>query len=260
MRQYVDVDGLNLRSGPQRSAHNRLAILHLGQAIESLGPAEVEGWTQVSAEVEGQRLQGYSATRFLRDPVGGAREALIAAGIREWLRFEKGLGHETVAPFHRYVGEMWRAIGLELDGRDADQPWSAAAMSFFVRHAAEQFPRYRRFRFAAAHARFIHDAITRRLANDHETPFWGFRLHERRPQLGDLVCRWREVPVDFERALHRDDYKSHTDVIVHVGPDAVLALGGNVHDSVALTSYHKTGSGFLAGSSNVFALLANVVE
>jgi hypothetical protein len=260
MRQYVDVEGLNLRSSPQRSAHNRLTILHLGQPVESLGPAEAEGWSQVSAEVDGQRLEGFVASQFLRDAVGGAREALIAAGVREWLRFEKGLGQETVAPFHRYVGEMWQAIGLHLDGRDADQPWSAAAMSFLVRQAAAHFPRYQRFRFAAAHARYIHDSIARRLANDHEAPFWGFRLHERRPQLGDLVCRWREVPVDFERALQRDDYKSHTDVIVQVGPDTVLALGGNVNNSFSLTRYDKTGAGFLAGTNGVFALLANVVE
>lgn len=260
MRQYVDVEGLNLRSSPQRLTHNRLAILHLGQPLESLGPAEAEGWSQVSAEIEGQHVEGFVASSFLRDPVSAAREALIGAGIHEWLRFEKGLGHETVAPFYRFVGEMWQAIGVNLDGRDADQPWSAAAMSFLVRQAAAQFPRYRRFRFAAAHARFIHDSIARRLANDHETPFWGFRLHERRPQLGDLVCRWRELPVDFERALQRDDYKSHTDVIVQVGPDTVLALGGNVSNSIALTRYDKTGAGFLAGTNNVFALLANVVE
>lgn len=260
MRQYVDVDGLNLRSSPQRSPQNRLAILHLGQPIENHGVADVEGWSKVSADVEGQTLSGFAGTHFLRDPVGGAREALIAAGIAEWLRFERGLGHEAAPPFHRYVGEMWKAIGIELDGRDADQPWSAAAMSFLVRHAAEQFPRYRRFRFAPAHARFIHDSISKREANDRETPFWGFRLHERRPQLGDLVCRWREVPVDFERAAHSDGYKSHTDVIVHIGSDDLLALGGNVNNSMSLTRYDKTGSGFLAGSNNVFALLANVVE
>jgi hypothetical protein len=257
MRQYVDVEALNLRSSPKATSANRLAILHLGQPVDTLGPAEVDGWSEVSVEVDDETLRGFCSSRFLRDPVSTAREALLAAGIREWLRFEKGLGQESVEPFFRYVGEMWRAIGLDLDGRDADQPWSAAAMSFMVRQAAQQFPFYKKFRFAAAHARYIHDAIVKREVGDPDTPFWGFRLHERRPQLGDLVCRWREVPVDFDRAAKHDNFKSHCDVVVHIAADEILALGGNVSNSVSLTRYEKTGAGFLAATNNVFAHLVN---
>ena len=44
--------------------------------------------------------------------VSSCVEALIAQTIREWLRFEKGLGREFDDPFAGYVGEMWQAIGM----------------------------------------------------------------------------------------------------------------------------------------------------
>jgi hypothetical protein len=152
---------------------------------------------------------------------------------------------------------MWQAIGMDLDGRDRDVPWSAAAISFMVRNAGETFPRYRRFRFAAAHARYIHSSIVKRQAGDGDTPFWGQRLHELRPQLGDMVCCWRETERDYDDAVVSEHFKSHCDIIVRITSDHVFAIGGNVGHSVNITRYDKTESGFLADTRNVFAHLVN---
>jgi hypothetical protein len=257
---YVDVEALNLRSRPEVTPATRIGLLHLGQRVERVDDAELLDWARVSAELAGEAVTGYVKASYLRQPAAPAREALIAAAVAEWLRFEKGLGRESSQPFAGYVGEMWRAIGLELDGFDSDVPWSAAAMSFFVRKAAASFALYERFLYAAAHSRFIHDSIVKRQRGDENTPFWGHRLHERRPELGDLVCRWRDVPRDFDDAAKQSAFKSHTDVVVSVGTDHVLGLGGNVDDSVSLTRYAKTGAGFLASSNNVFAHLVNRVR
>jgi hypothetical protein len=259
MRMHVDTEALNLRSEPDISPETRLGILHLCQPVDVLEQTESPGWVRVSAELDGRTQEGVVSGRFLRAPASDAREALIAQAIREWLRFEKGLGREFNDPFAGYVGEMWQAIGMSLDGRDRDVPWSAAAISFMVRHAARSFSRYQNFRFAAAHARYIHDSIVRRQANDATAPFWGFRLHERRPELGDLVCRWRETERDFDDAAVSDTFKSHCDIIVRITADEVFAIGGNVNHSVGITRYDKTPSGFLAGSNNVFAHLVNRV-
>jgi hypothetical protein len=86
-------------------------------------------------------------------------------------------------------------------------------------------------------------------------------LHERRPQLGDLICKWREVPVDFDVARHRDDFKSHCDVVVTIDSEReLLAIGGNVNNSVSTTVYRLDPGDFLADRDNVFALLANITE
>nr|WP_281357727.1 DUF2272 domain-containing protein [Aromatoleum diolicum] len=152
---------------------------------------------------------------------------------------------------------MWRAIGLDLDGKDRDTPWSAAAISFMVRNAAERFPKYAKFKFAASHSRYMHASIVKRNAGDMDVPFWGFRLHEKRPEIGDIVGRWRETPRDFDDAETSDSFKSHTDIIVSVDSDSVLAIGGNVRQSVSISRYDKTGAGFLAATNGVFMHMVN---
>jgi hypothetical protein len=103
----------------------------------------------------------------------------------------------------------------------------------------------------------MHDSIVQRKANNKEAPFWGFRLHENQPKIGDIVGRWRITNIDFSDAETRDDFKSHTDIIVSVRPDFVLAMGGNVRQSVNITRYVKTGAGFLAAENKVFMHLVN---
>lgn len=259
MLKYVDVEALNFRSAPVVASDNRIGILHLCQLVDVLGDAEVEGWTRISAEVDGSPHEGFVADRFLRAPVSDAREELVGQAVLEWLRFQQGLGQEFDDPFAGFVGEMWQAIGLNLDGRDRDVPWSAAAISFMVRNAGKRFSKYQGFRFAAAHARYIHDSIIRRQQDDMSSPFWGFRLHEKRPELGDMVCRWRETPRTFDDAVVSNAFKSHCDIIVRITPDEVLAIGGNVGQSVSVARYDKTPGGFLADTRGVFAHLVNRV-
>jgi hypothetical protein len=262
MKKFVDLEALNLRSAPEMSPETRIAILHLGQPVEVLSPAPEPGWIKVKATVGGVAKTGVVKAEIngqpsLRSPVSPQREALVAQAIAEWLRFEKGQGQEHHAPYFSYIGEMWQAIGLNLDGRDRDQFWSAAAISFMVRNAGNTVPKYKKFKFAAAHARYMHDAIIRREKNDTKAPFWGFRLHEVKPEIGDIACKWRESPRDFDDAANSDAFKSHTDIIVSVQPDFVLAIGGNVGQSVNITRYAKTGAGFLAPQDQVFMHMVN---
>lgn len=260
--KFVDLEALNLRSEPVVSTSTRIGILHLGQRIEDRGPHDAAGWVKIKAEINGASVDGVVKAEIdgrasLRDPVSAAREALVAEAIKEWLRFEKGQGIEHHDPFFKFVGEMFQAIGLDLDGKDRDTPWSAAAISFMVRHAGQNFSKYKNFKFAAAHSKYLHDSIVKRKNGDTNAPFWGFRLHERRPEIGDIVGKWRETPRDFDDAEVSDAFKSHTDIIVSVSPDFVLAIGGNVDQSVNITRYEKTAAGFLAAKDAVFMHMVN---
>lgn len=250
--KFVDLEALNLRSAPNSSSlANRIGILHLGQPVKEIGPAPVAGWVEIDAEISGATKRGFVKAEInelasLREPVSEAREALVAEAIKEWLRFEKGQGIENDDPFFKFVGDMWKAIGHnDLDGKDKDVPWSAAAISFMVRHAGGTFPNYKNFKFAAAHARYMHDSIVQRKANNTSAPFWGFRLHERQPEIGDIVGKWRKTKKEFADAEISDDFFSHADIIVSVRPDFVLAIGGNVSQSVSITQYKKTPGGTL---------------
>ncbi|MNN24649.1 hypothetical protein D3C81_1380880 [compost metagenome] len=106
----------------------------------------------------------------------------------------------------------------------------------------------------------MHASITKRKAADNNAPFWGFRLHEKQPEIGDIVGKWRETSRDFDDAAAGDSFKSHSDIIVSVRPDHVLAIGGNVQQSVNITRYEKTGAGFPAVQDGVFILMANQTD
>jgi len=260
--KYIDIEALNLRSAPSIESSTRIGILHLGQQVEEQGPHTQSGWIRIKADIDGVPMEGVVKGEIdgrlsLRAPVSEARETLVSEAIKEWLRFRKGLGMEHHDPFFKFVGQMWRAIGLRLDGKDRDTPWSAAAISFMVRNAGKKAPKYGAFKFSASHSRYMHESIVKRKAADTNAPFWGHRLHEKRPEIGDIVGRWREAPRDFDDAESSDSFKSHSDIIVNVSPDFVLAIGGNVRQSVNITRYAKTGAGFLAAEDGVFIHMVN---
>ena len=262
--KFVDLEALNFRSTPNSSSlANRIGILHLGQPVNEIGPASAPGWVELEAEIEGVTKRGVVKAEInglpsLRDPVSGSREALVSEAIKEWLRFEQGQGKEHVEPFFRFVGEMWQGIGLDLDGQDRGTPWSAAAISFMVRNAGKRFQKYNGFKFSKRHSVYMHDSIKRQRAADMSAPFWGFRLFQQQPEIGDIVGKWREDPSDFDDAAAGRDFASHCDIIVSVRPDFVLAIGGNVKHSVSISHYAKTPGGFIDDEGDVnIIIMAN---
>jgi hypothetical protein len=258
MRVVAYAGALNLRSRPEIDPANLLGRLFFLQTVEREGPAE-NGFLPCTAMLDGGLRSGFASAKFLRPLLSPQREALLDQAEAEYRRFRRGLGKEHLPPFAGFVGQMWRAIGLNLDGTDRDQPWSAAAVSFMVRNAG---PAYRDFRFAAAHSKFTHAAIRARREVDARAPFWGFDLFEARPQPGDIVVRDNPEfapAVDFELAARSDSYRSHSDIVVHVDSQAqkAIAIGGNVGHSVGLSEYDLAPGDFLAPTQHTFALLVN---
>ena len=152
MQKYVDVSSLNFRSEPKVTSSNRIGVLHLGQPVEIQGDAE-GNFVSASAEIDGIKTDGFVSDKFLRDPVSAEREALIHQAISEWKRFNFGLGKEHKDPYFKFVREMWKEVGQDLDGKDRGVPWSAAAISFMVRNADKALPgsNYTNFRFHQRH-------------------------------------------------------------------------------------------------------------
>jgi len=245
----VKTDTLNLRSTPAKEDGNIIRALPLAQEVDVIAGASTDRWWEVKALVGGAPLLGYVSAAFLRQPVSAAKEILISATVTEWLRFKQGNSLEDDAPYYKFVGEYWKKLGLDLDGRDTDQPWSAAFISFVVDKA-----NYSGFKSAAAHHHYIHDAIEKRKSKS-TAPFWGFKLDEHKPQLGDMVCQWRESSVIFDR-LPSGGFKSHCDIIVEIRDNEVRAMGGNVGNSVSISAFQLDASGFLK-PSKVFAILRN---
>lgn len=249
----VKPDSLNLRRSPEIKDGNIITTLVLAQEVEVITGNPTERFWEVKTVVNGSTLLGFASAAFLRQPVSAAKEALISAAVKEWLRFERGNKLEDKDPQYKYVGEYWSKIGLDFDGRNRDKPWSAAFISF-VAHAAN----YRDFKFASAHSTYVYDAVDKRKANVTTAPFWGFEVNEHKPQLGDLVCRTRNgVHITSMASLPRGGFTSHCDIVVEVRDSEVRTLGGNVNQSVSITSYPLDNNGFLRKVNSVYGVLKN---
>jgi len=254
--RVVAVSKLNVRSQPNGTL---IGELYWGQPVTLLGLSDNPKWAQIRLELNGLEREAYVWAAFLREQVSDSREALVNAAVTEWLRFDRGAGKEHLDPYAGYVGEMWQAINLNYDGRTRNKPWSAAAISFIVRNSGNAFPNYGNFHFAPAHATYIRDAISKRRAQDTTAPFWGFRLDEQKPEIGDMVAVWRKRPQTFDGAEAANGYfPSHCDIIVQIDDHSVTALGGNVSHSLSDTEYDLDGDGYLRPTKRVFGLLANM--
>jgi hypothetical protein len=248
----VRSDGLNLRRKPTMDPATIQAALPFAHPVSVLEGQPGATWWRVRTVVGQQHVDGWVAARFLRQPASDPRERLIGRATAEWFRFDRGKGKESTSPYSGYIGEYWRAIGINLDGTNTSQPWSAAYISYVVRKAGYGTS----FVYSDGHWRYINDAITKRESNGDAAPFWGFRLNEHRPQIGDLVAGWRESPVEFD-SRPNGHYPSHCDVVVDVTPTTISTLGGNVANSVAMKTFLLDANGFLAPQGQLFAILRN---
>ncbi len=250
-------EGLRLRDAPNGAI---VANLTIGDRLEALGAAEASGWQKVRFA----GVEGYCFGTYLRKPTRPEIEALLRAGIDEWLRFGKGAGSEKSDPYCGYVREMWAAIGEPYDGRSTysngeDVPWSAAFISWVVRRGGEA---YANFRFSSGHSVFVNNAIKARITGRTDKPFWGYRITEEKPALGDIIQRNRGGNTfSFSYAENHAQYASHSDIVVEVKEDVVRVLGGNVSNTVGfgthLQEYHLTLDGHLKDGQGIIALLKN---
>ena len=258
----VSTEGLHFRDRPNG---NKLSALTIGTKVQDLGPSEKIGWRNI--KVNGQI--GSVFGKYLREPKSVEIEALVAAAIAEWVRFDKGKGDEKVEPFRGFVGEMWQSIGLNYDGASVyengqEVPWSAAFISFVVRKSG---PAYANFLFSPLHSEFAHDAIQARVLGDVSKPFWGFKRSEVRAEVGDIVHRNRgKGKFSFEFAETHSQFSSHSDIVVEVHDDIIRVMGGNVDDTVSteigndeklIQEYNLDEDGLIQPGQKVISILKN---
>lgn len=254
---YVTTEGLRLRDAPNGAIKRDLTI---GEPVTEIDGGAVDGWRHIRAGTD----EGYAFGKYLRMPERADIESLLRATFDEWLRFDRGRADERSDPYCQYVRDMWAAIGEPYDGRSRypngeEVPWSAAFISWAVRRAG---PAYANFKFASSHSVFVNNAIKAQITSRTDKPFWGYRITEQRPALGDIIQRNRAGNnFSFSYAENHADYSSHSDIVVEVTPDVVRMVGGNVQDTVSfgreVQEYELDGDGFIKPGQGVIALLKN---
>lgn len=259
--RIVAAEGLFFRSAPTKDPSNIIAELDYGVPVQTSGSSTSNGYVASIITMNGTTVSGYLHTRYLRPVEHPMIERAVKEAVGEWHRFLKGGGIEDKEPFSGFINEMWSAVGRpDLSGKDTDQPWSAAFISFVLDNAE-----YKRTTFDIRHSTYIHESIQNRITGT-DSDFWGYRVTEAKPQVGDLVCQWRVTETTYDEAETQSRFSSHTDLVIAVRENAIVTMGGNVTNdtsgvrgvTVGTKTYPLNSDGFLPGTRNVFALMKNM--
>lgn len=258
--RFVAGEGLSLRSEPNgESDDNIIASLYYGDVAKVSGQPTANGYIRSKVDVDGETLEGFLSTLYLRDPEPPEIERLVREATDEWKRFDRGNGVETAEPYSSFIHEMWAARGESFTGQNTNRFWSAAFISFILENA-----NYTKTKLSTQHSVYIHEAIRNRITGANRN-FWGYRRREARPQVGDLICQWRERETTFDEAEMNNDFPSHTDVVIAVRKTACVTIGGNVSNGMSGSSgvsvdtkiWTLDDDGFLPDARSVFALMKN---
>ena len=260
-KRYIAAEGLNFRSEPDRNNEaNIIGVLSFGDVAHTIGEITSNGYQKVLVELDGEQTTGYLSSRYLRNPETEEIERVVQEAVDEWHRFQKGRGIETIEPYSSYINEMWTARGYpDITGQDTDWFWSAAFISFVLENAD-----YSRTKFDIRHSTYINEAIQNRITNSNRD-FFGYRITEAKPQVGDIICQWRQYETTYDSAETQSRFPSHTDLVIAVRDRSIVTLGGNVTNptsddrgvTVGTKIFSLNSAGFLPGNRRVFAIMKN---
>lgn len=201
-------------------------------------------------------------------PAGSFASRLASAATGEWNFFGgqtyDAQGHLTRSGhkegengWFQKVGEYWlRGTNTTgVNGLTTGMPWSAAFVSWCEKQALAGD----RFRYSTQHSVYIFQSIRDHLQNNGNAGYWGWRLNEHRPAVGDLVCWSRQSGIDFDHQAG-GDYKGHSDIVVEVTQNEAIVIGGNVGNSVTRRPVTCGPDGFLRPQTVNGELLFGIME
>jgi len=209
-----------------------------------------------------------TVTPPVAQPVEGFAGRVAAIAQQEWNffggqtydvnGFPTQIGHkEGENAWYQRVGTYWKE-GVNLDGIDGRNPtwyWSAAFMSWVMRTAGAGT----QFHYSSQDSVYISQAIIDKLNGNPAAGYWGSRLKEEKPSVGDIICWARQPGISYDN-LNGGDYAAHCDIVVNVVADQIDVIGGNVGDSVTRRALALE-NGFVRevaqGGEYVFALMKN---
>jgi hypothetical protein len=216
-------------------------------------------------------LVTYPASSSTGSSVSDFAQNIIAIANREWDFFgDQTLdlaGHTTLRGhkegedgWYQRIGQYW----LEgtsthgVDGRDHSMFWSAAFISWVMKTGGAGD----RFRYSTMHSVYISQSIRDHLQNRAAAGFWGWRLNEIKPKIGDLICWTRKNGIDYDHQ-NGGDYPGHSDLVVQVFSDRINVIGGNVGNSVTRRPLALDSSGYLkprtSDGETIIAIMQNRV-
>lgn len=175
-------------------------------------------------------------------------QEVVRIAKQELARWGNGAKKETDTSMTPVLKDYYKT-GINRTVSDTDlrsptwqenNPWSAVFISWVLRKAGAGSY----FKYSAAHWVYVADAKNKRQNNDWNSVYWAYRVTERKPQLGDLVCNSRAGSgLNYDNV--QNGGSSHCDIVTDVYQDRVIVVGGNVNNSVAQKTIYLNNSGFI---------------
>ena len=185
------------------------------------------------------------------------RSNIINIAKAEWSRWNSGgKKFERDTQMRSILQDYWQTgVGLKVNPADLGSttwqntyPWSAAFISWVLRKAGAGSD----FAYSASHAVYTKAAKENRLARN-ANPFKAYRIHEAKPQPGDIVCKSRAGSgATYENIA--PGMSTHCDIVVDVQPGKLTTIGGNLSDSVSTSTVTTDANGYI-NAKDYFAVI-----
>ena len=152
-----------------------------------------------------------------------------------------------------YLIDYWKAVRINFTASQMQSssvqstyPWSSAFISylFYKAGAENQFP------YASSHAGYFQKAKANR--DNKNAPLRGFRVSEYAPKVGDLVVYTRENGKGYDSTGF---FPAHGELVIEKGNNYIKAIGGNVSNSVRISTYKTDANGKLSGNKVPFFMV-----
>src|SRR5882724_9319455 len=203
-----------------------------------------DGWVRSAlASASGSAPASPSPGATSSAPTGGTfKQRLVQLAVQEWNRWNRGATKENDPNMRSVLEDYWKTGVGWLPSEPSwwsAVPWSAAFISWLMRKAGAG----NAFSYSAGHATYIKAAKENRLTNNNN-PFKASRVSEVAPSVGDLVCKSSAGSgATYDNIA--PGRASHCDVVTAIEPGKLVAIGGNVSDSVSQTMVPIDASGFI---------------
>jgi hypothetical protein len=177
---------------------------------------------------------------FNKKPKSKFKKKAIDLANKDWKDWNEGKTKEKSSSMYNTLKQYWDNIGWdESRWTPSGVAWSSAWISYIMRKAGAGDD----FKYSASHSSYIRQARKNREQNS-SNPFKAYRLNEKKPELGDLVCYYRGTTSNdpFDR---NSSYQSHCDIVVAKEDNKIEVIGGNVGDSVSKKVVELDDDGFV---------------
>lgn len=144
------------------------------------------------------------------------------------------------------VGRNFSESQMQDESVQQNNPWSSAFISYLFKKsgAKEKFP------YSSAHSGYFQYAKSKR--NDKNASLRGFRISEYKPKVGDIVVYSRESGKGYDSTGH---FPSHGEVVIEKTNISIKAIGGNVSNTVKISTYSLDENGFLTQKEQSFFMV-----